>query len=98
MSATLLKLEQLEVAYHRVITAVQGVSLGGELREVSVFFVDLIGSSALARESDPDRVVALLNRFFAADPYANCDGSTTAPVLNVADFTCFLNQFAAGCP
>ncbi len=30
--------------------------------------------------------------------YANCDNSTTAPVLNVADFTCFLQAFAAGCP
>jgi hypothetical protein len=28
--------------------------------------------------------------------YANCDGSTSAPVLNVADFTCFLTRFAAG--
>jgi hypothetical protein len=28
--------------------------------------------------------------------YGNCDGSTTAPVLNVADFTCFLQRFAAG--
>ena len=28
--------------------------------------------------------------------YANCDGSTTAPVLNVLDFSCFLNRFAAG--
>lgn len=26
--------------------------------------------------------------------YANCDGSTTQPVLNVADFTCFLQAFA----
>jgi photosystem II stability/assembly factor-like uncharacterized protein len=30
--------------------------------------------------------------------YANCDGSTTAPVLNVSDFSCFLNKFAAGDP
>ena len=30
--------------------------------------------------------------------YANCDGSTAAPVLNVNDFTCFLNKFAAGDP
>jgi hypothetical protein len=30
--------------------------------------------------------------------YANCDGSVTPPVLNVLDFTCFLNRFAAGCP
>jgi hypothetical protein len=28
--------------------------------------------------------------------YANCDQSTAAPVLNVADFTCFLQRFAAG--
>jgi hypothetical protein len=28
--------------------------------------------------------------------YANCDESTTAPVLNVADFTCFLQRFAGG--
>jgi hypothetical protein len=28
--------------------------------------------------------------------YANCDGSTTSPILNVNDFICFLNEFAAG--
>ena len=28
--------------------------------------------------------------------YANCDASTTAPILNVLDFSCFLNRFAAG--
>jgi hypothetical protein len=28
--------------------------------------------------------------------YANCDASTATPVLNVADFTCFLQRFAAG--
>jgi glucose/arabinose dehydrogenase len=28
--------------------------------------------------------------------YANCDGSTLPPVLNVLDFNCFLNRFAAG--
>jgi hypothetical protein len=28
--------------------------------------------------------------------YANCDQSSTAPILNVVDFTCFLNRFAAG--
>ncbi|MFN0131307.1 MAG: GC-type dockerin domain-anchored protein [Phycisphaerales bacterium] len=30
--------------------------------------------------------------------YANCDQSSTPPVLNVNDFTCFLNKFAAGDP
>jgi hypothetical protein len=28
--------------------------------------------------------------------YPNCDASTTAPILNVLDFNCFLNRFAAG--
>jgi hypothetical protein len=28
--------------------------------------------------------------------YANCDDSTAPPILNVADFTCFLQRFAAG--
>ena len=30
--------------------------------------------------------------------YANCDGSTTPPVLNVADFSCFLTKFAGNDP
>jgi glucose/arabinose dehydrogenase len=30
--------------------------------------------------------------------YANCDGSTAAPMLNVADFHCFYQHFAAGRP
>ncbi len=30
--------------------------------------------------------------------YANCDASTTAPALNVNDFICYLNRFAAGDP
>ncbi len=39
--------------------------------------------------------------FFDAPPppcYANCDGSSIAPVLNVNDFSCFLNKFAAHDP
>ncbi|MEX2217262.1 MAG: GC-type dockerin domain-anchored protein, partial [Phycisphaerales bacterium] len=30
--------------------------------------------------------------------YPNCDGSTTAPILNVQDFGCFLSRYAAGDP
>jgi hypothetical protein len=30
--------------------------------------------------------------------YANCDQSTDPPVLNVADFSCFITRFAAGDP
>jgi hypothetical protein len=29
--------------------------------------------------------------------YANCDGSTTEPVLNANDFICFLMRYTAGC-
>lgn len=33
---------------------------------------------------------------FVPDPcYANCDASTVAPVLNINDFQCFVNKFAA---
>ena len=41
-----------------------GVELGGEVREVSVLFVDVISSTALAETRDPTVVVELLNRFF----------------------------------
>lgn len=39
--------------------------LGGEEREVAVFFIDLIGSTALAASQPPAEVVAVLNRFFS---------------------------------
>src|SRR3954468_5648449 len=41
------------------------VELGGELREVAVVFVDVIGSTSLAIRRPPHEVVSLLNRFFA---------------------------------
>jgi adenylate cyclase len=43
-----------------------GAVLGGEQREVTVFFVDLVGSTGLAETYTPAEVVDLLNRFFAA--------------------------------
>ncbi len=42
----------------------RGVKLGGERREVSALFVDLIGSTTLTQTRSPDDVVELLNRFF----------------------------------
>ncbi|AXB47589.1 adenylate/guanylate cyclase domain-containing protein [Amycolatopsis albispora] len=39
--------------------------LGGEVREVAVLFVDVIGSTTLAATRPPGEVVDLLNRFFA---------------------------------
>lgn len=38
------------------------------------------------------------NAYLGVVCYANCDGFTTPPILNVHDFTCFLNQYAAGSP
>jgi hypothetical protein len=36
--------------------------------------------------------------FTASSCYANCDGSTAPPILNVNDFQCFLNKYAAHDP
>ena len=41
-----------------------GTVLGGQHRRVSVLFVDLVGSTALAASRPPDEVVAMLNRLF----------------------------------
>ena len=41
------------------------IELGGEVREVAVLFIDLIGSTALAATRPPREVVRLLNDFFA---------------------------------
>jgi adenylate cyclase len=38
--------------------------LGGESRQVAVLFVDLIGSTGLAEEHEPEEVVGMLNDFF----------------------------------
>jgi len=43
----------------------EGIDLGGEECDVAVLFVDVIGSTELARRKPPHYVVELLNRFFA---------------------------------
>ncbi len=50
-----------EVAVAAMRTATE---LGGTVRTVSVLFVDLVGSTALAASRPPEEVVDLLNRFF----------------------------------
>lgn len=40
-------------------------ALGGEVREVGVLFVDVVGSTDLASQRPPTEVVHLLNRFFS---------------------------------
>lgn len=42
----------------------RGIALGGEVRDVSVLFVDVIGSTSLAESREPEDVVGLLNQFF----------------------------------
>ncbi|HEX7278392.1 MAG TPA: adenylate/guanylate cyclase domain-containing protein, partial [Solirubrobacterales bacterium] len=49
----------------RQALAVENPQLGGELCEVAVLFVDVVGSTELAASRDPREVVALLNDFFA---------------------------------
>ncbi|MFD1535002.1 adenylate/guanylate cyclase domain-containing protein [Pseudonocardia aurantiaca] len=49
----------------KAAAAADEVRLGGEVRQVAVLFVDLVGSTALASERPPEEVVGLLNRFFA---------------------------------
>jgi class 3 adenylate cyclase len=53
------------VGHHVANSALErGTALGGEQRDAAVLFVDLIGSTALAAERDPDEVLCLLNRYF----------------------------------
>jgi hypothetical protein len=41
-----------------------------------------------------DRVLVIQPGSGPGPCYANCDGSTVAPILNVEDFSCFINEFA----
>lgn len=60
----------LEVARQALSEEAQ---LGGELREASVLFVDLSGSTTMAQRLPPDQVVAVLNEFFSA--VVSCAGA-----------------------
>jgi adenylate cyclase len=71
MAAGLREREQLRDLFGRHVgedvarrAVTHGVELGGEVRDVAVLFVDLVGSTTLAATQDPTNVVATLNRFF----------------------------------
>jgi adenylate cyclase len=70
MTAGLREREQLREVFGRHVGtdvaryAIDNSDLGGETREVSVLFIDLRGSTALAEKLAPDRVVAMLNDLF----------------------------------
>jgi probable HAF family extracellular repeat protein len=52
-----------------------------------------ISGTGLNPQQETEAWVATLG---AAPCYANCDGSTGSPILNVADFTCFFQRFSTG--
>jgi adenylate cyclase len=71
MASGLYEREQLRDLYGRQVgedvardTLARGSELGGEVREVAVLFVDVVGSTELAATLPAHDVVALLNRFF----------------------------------
>jgi hypothetical protein len=41
--------------------------------------------------------LCFLEKFAAGNTYANCDHSTTPPVININDFSCFLTKYSVGC-
>jgi adenylate cyclase len=49
----------------RQALAIEGLQLGGEVADVTVLFVDIVGSTRLTATRPPQEVVELLNRFFA---------------------------------
>ncbi len=69
-----------------------------------VGYWNFTGNSLLDASGNGNNATAITAVSFPAEIaaisacYANCDCSATAPVLNVNDFTCFLNKFAAGDP
>jgi adenylate cyclase len=83
MVAGLREREQLRDLFGRQVGAdvarealQRGIALGGETRDVSVLFIDVIGSTELAHRESPERVVALLNEFFqvVVDEVHECGG------------------------
>jgi glucose/arabinose dehydrogenase len=74
----------------------------GGISELANFIDPQVGSIYALGEDDTGELYILTGSsgVFKIVPqcWANCDGSTTQPVLDVADFTCFIERFAAGDP
>jgi hypothetical protein len=79
-----LDLHQFLPANYGTFSAARGVHQEGDIIYVGGYAVN---SATTYNE-------AIL--WIGTDPcYANCDGSTTPPILNVDDFSCFIQRFAA---
>jgi hypothetical protein len=74
-------------------------SVAGSAINVSFAITDGAGTTPVAATRPGGAFEVMWYKFSVGSPcYANCDGSTQAPILNVADFTCFLQKYAAGDP
>jgi hypothetical protein len=64
---------------------------------VSRLFTGSTGNSSSPSGSVSSLGLVTMFVFQPAGPvcYANCDGSTVEPLLNVDDFTCFINEYAS---
>jgi murein tripeptide amidase MpaA len=61
---------------------------------VRIRFTSIDNPNNSVTESGIDDVMVRVWGCAAGSCYANCDGSTTEPVLNIDDFACFINSFA----
>lgn len=65
---------------------------------VAIVDLDGDGRPDILQAGNGPYTAVFRNRGCRIPCYANCDGSTSPPILNVSDFICFLNRFAAGDP
>jgi uncharacterized membrane protein len=73
----------VDPAYHLTIIDARGINASGQIAATGYFGTNAADARALVLSPQPAC-------------YPNCDRSTTAPILNINDFSCFLNAFAAG--
>lgn len=76
-----------DTADSRAVMSTDSPFLPGFWTSTSYIFDDGTGPNSEFRFATPMADTAC---------YANCDASTNDPALNVGDFACFLNRFAAG--
>jgi probable HAF family extracellular repeat protein len=77
------------------LVADYGVNLTG-WQLVNAFAISPDGRAIVGAGINPSGILEPYLVLLPSACYANCDASTTAPLLNIADFTCFLNRFATG--
>jgi hypothetical protein len=85
---------QLANTQHQATASYSGPD---SVTNVALVDIDMDGRCDLVAPVVSISTTAILkNRKCPTPCYPNCDGSPSAPNLNVADFICFLNAFASG--